>query len=312
MNLSICVPDASGARWVEAFATLRPDLEAHAWKPGETAVHADYACVWAPPRDFFEGHAPFKAVFNLGAGVDSILKLEGLPTLLKAAPLIRLNDAGMASQMAEYVTSFLARHVRGFGDYATQQSVALWKKQPPVDKSEWPVGVMGLGSIGAAVAQAVFANGYPVVGWSRTPKTLDGMQVFAGREALDEFLAASRVLVLVLPATRETNSVIDSAALQRLRPGGLVINIGRGALIDDPALIHALDGGHLGHAVLDVFREEPLPTEHPFWRHPKVTVTPHISGFTLIEPSVRQILEKIDALERGDTVEGVVDLERGY
>ncbi|MBL8514404.1 MAG: glyoxylate/hydroxypyruvate reductase A, partial [Betaproteobacteria bacterium] len=155
-------------------------------------------------------------------------------------------------------------------------------------------------------------NGYPVLGWSRTPKPVEGVRTFAGRAAFDEFLAATRILVLVLPATQETASIIDAAALSRMQPGGLIVNIGRGALIDDAALIASLDAGHLAHAILDVFREEPLPAGHPFWRHPNVTITPHVSGFTLIEPSVRQIMGKIAALERGEKVEGVVETERGY
>jgi glyoxylate/hydroxypyruvate reductase A len=312
MRLAVCVPDGSGARWAEAFSRQRPDAQVTVWTSEAAPVPADFACVWAPPREFFDVHPPFKAVLNLGAGVDSILKLPDLPSLLKGAPLIRLNDAGMASQMAEYVTSFIARQVRGFDVYAAQQAETRWKKRAPLDKSEWPVGVMGMGSIGAVVARSISANGYPVAGWSRASKRVEGVNVFAGHESLNEFLSATRILVLVLPATRETESIVDAKALSRLKPGGLVINIGRGALIDDAALIAALDSGRLSHAVLDVFREEPLPADHPFWRHPGITVTPHVSGFTLVEPSVRQILDKIAALERGETVEGAVDLGRGY
>lgn len=280
--------------------------------PGNAPVEADYACVWAPPREFFVAHTRFKAVFNLGAGVDAILKCDRLPDLLKGAPLIRLNDAGMAAQMAEYVTNFIERHTRRFDAYFDQQRHATWKKHMPAARSEWPVGVMGVGSIGAVVVRSIHSQGYPVAGWSRQTKVLDGIRVFAGRESLEAFLAASRILVLVLPITLETESIVDAQALARMKPGGLLINVGRGALVDDNALMAALDQGHLAHAVLDVFREEPLPAGHPFWRHPGITVTPHISGLTLIEPSVRQILDKIAALERGERVEGLVDLQRGY
>ena len=167
MRLAICVPDSSGVRWVEAFVRLQPDGDVTIWTPGAAPIASDFACVWAPPREFFEVHPPFKAVFNLGAGVDSILKLADLPSLLKGAPLIRLNDAGMAMQMAEYVTSFIARQVRGFDGYAAQQAETLWKKRAPVDKSAWPVGVMGMGSIGAVVARSISAKAL----WTRATRS---------------------------------------------------------------------------------------------------------------------------------------------
>ncbi len=312
MKLAVCIPDATADRWVAAFQRERPGVQVTHWRPGQPPADADYACVWAPPREFFQQHAPFKAVFNLGAGVDAILRLPDLPALLKGAPLIRLNDAGMAAQMAEYVTGHIAAHVRGFDQYAAQQRDARWRKRAVEERSAWPVGVMGMGSIGTRVARAIRANGYPTAGWSRTPKRVEAIRVVSGREALDEFLESTRILVLVLPATSETESIINAGALSRLQPNGLLINIGRGALVDDAALVEALDRGHLARAVLDVFREEPLPVEHAFWRHPQITVTPHISGVTLVEPSVAQICAKIDALARGESVDGVVDFERGY
>ncbi|MBL8520366.1 MAG: glyoxylate/hydroxypyruvate reductase A, partial [Betaproteobacteria bacterium] len=176
----------------------------------------------------------------------------------------------------------------------------------------WPVGVMGMGSIGAVIARAVAGFDYPVQGWSRSPKAMDGFKVYAGRDELDAFLAATRVLVLALPLTADTRHVVDAQALATLRDGALVINVGRGALIDDGALLAALDAGKVARAALDVFAAEPLPDGHAYWTHPKVTVTPHISGTTLIAPGVAQIVAKIEALERGDPVDGIVDLERGY
>jgi glyoxylate/hydroxypyruvate reductase A len=171
---------------------------------------------------------------------------------------------------------------------------------------------MGIGSIGRAVAEAVARFDYPVHGWSRTERHSGGMRLFNGRGAFNEFLAATRVLVLALPLTPDTRGIIDANALSMLRDSGLLINIGRGALIDEAALLAALHAGRLHRAVLDVFDPEPLPPDHAFWAHPKVTLTPHVSGVTLIAPSVAQIVQKIDALERGESVDGVVDLSRGY
>jgi glyoxylate/hydroxypyruvate reductase len=312
MRILLSVPDGSTARWIEAARRGIADAEVVEWKPGDGPTMADYAMVWTPPAAFFSTNSRFKAVFNLGAGVDAILRLPDLTALLKGAPLIRLNDAGMAPQMAEYVCSHVASHVRGFGDYEAFQRTATWKRRAAIELSEWPVGVMGVGSIGSVIAGALRGFGYPVRGWSRTPKILDGIPVYAGRGALDEFLASSRILVLVLPRTGETESIIDARALETMRPGGMLVNVGRGALIDDDALIAALDRGQLERAVLDVFREEPLPPSHPFWAHLKITVTPHVSGYTLVDPAIAQIAEKIACLERGEEVDGVVDIERGY
>jgi glyoxylate/hydroxypyruvate reductase A len=174
------------------------------------------------------------------------------------------------------------------------------------------VGVLGLGVLGQRVAQAVAAFEFPVRGWSRGPKALAGVQGFAGAAQFGEFLAGTRVLVNLLPLTPETENLLDRATLSRLRPGGYLINVARGAHLVDADLIALLDSGHLAGAALDVFRTEPLPAEHPFWRHPKITVTPHTSARTLRDESIAQIARKIRALEQGEPIAGVVDRQRGY
>jgi glyoxylate/hydroxypyruvate reductase A len=312
MRLALFVADQSAPRWVDAFKVARPQWHVVQWREGEPPTDFDYAAAWAPSEAFLRALPPIKALMNLGAGVDAVLRLPNLASLLGKAKLIRLNDAGMASQMAEYVCHALAREARGFAHYEALQQERQWKKSATVDKSAWPVGVMGIGSIGRVVAEAVARFDYPVHGWSRTARNFGGMRVFNGRSALNEFLAATRVLVLALPLTPDTRGIIDAKALSMLRHSGLLINIGRGALIDEAALLAALHAGHLQRAVLDVFDPEPLPLDHAFWAHPKVTLTPHVSGVTLIAPSVAQIVQKIDALERGESVDGVVDLSRGY
>jgi glyoxylate/hydroxypyruvate reductase A len=312
VRLVVAVPDHSGPRWVAAFRAARPAWEVAQWQAGDGPRAADYAAAWAPGAQFFADCGPFKAVFNLGAGVDALLALPALAAHLKGAPLIRLNDAGMAAQMAEYVCHAVAREVRGFAEYEARQRARSWQKLPAVDKADWPVGVMGLGSIGRVIACALAGFDYPVHGWSRNPACIDGVVTLHGPAGLEAFLRASRILVVALPLTAATRHLIDARAIGRLRDDALLINVGRGALIDDAALLAALDAGHVRRAFLDVFETEPLPPRHAFWTHPRVTLTPHVSGSTLIGPSVAQIVDKIGRLERGETVEGVVDLERGY
>ena len=171
---------------------------------------------------------------------------------------------------------------------------------------------MGLGVLGERVARAVAQFEFPVNGWSRNAKAIEGVRGFAGAGQLDDFLAASRVLVCLLPLTPDTQGILNLGTLSRLRPGGYVINVARGAHLVDQDLIALLDSGHLAGATLDVFRTEPLPTEHPFWQHPKITVTPHTSARTLREESIAQIAHKILALQRGEPIAGVVDPQRGY
>jgi glyoxylate/hydroxypyruvate reductase A len=182
----------------------------------------------------------------------------------------------------------------------------------PTERQAYPVGVMGLGVIGAHVAQTLTAFDLPVFGWARSPKTIGGVTCFAGHDQLDAFLRSVRILVCVLPLTPDTQDIINHANLAKLKPGGYLINVARGAHLVDADLLALLNSGQLAGATLDVFREEPLPSDHPFWQHPKITLTPHISARTLRALSLSQIAAKILQIERGETVDGMVDRGRGY
>jgi len=264
--------------------------------------------VWQPPQQFFDEQPQLKGIFNIGAGVDALLNLRLPPQ----AVVVRLEDAGMAVQMAEYVCQAVIRHFRDLEAYATDMRAGHWTYYKPRQRSDFPVGVMGLGVLGARVAQALAHFEFPVNGWSRTPKLLDGVRGFNGAAQLDAFLAASRVLVNLLPLTPDTTNILNRERLSRLQPGGYVINVARGAHLVDDDLLALLDSGHLAGATLDVFRTEPLPQAHPFWLHPKITITPHTSARTLRETSIAQIAGKLMALQRGELVAGLVDVGRGY
>ena len=187
-----------------------------------------------------------------------------------------------------------------------------WSFRRPHQRKDFPVGIMGLGVLGERVAQALGHFDFPLLGWSRSPKSIGAMQCFAGAEQLNDFLRHTRILVCLLPLTPETQGIMNRENLARLQTGGYVINVARGAHLVDEDLIALLDSGHLAGAALDVFRTEPLPAEHPLWKHPKITVTPHTSARTLREESIIQIAGKILAMERGEPVAGVVDPQRGY
>ena len=306
MRISFCCTDTKAAPWLEGLRAALPQASVDEWRPG--APQADHAVVWTPPQRFFDEQPRLKGIFNIGAGVDALLKLKAPPQAL----IVRIDDGGMAVQMAEFVCHAVIRHFRELDGYEAEMKQGRWSFHRPRERTDFPVGVMGLGVLGERVAQAVRHFEFPVLGWSRTPKALPGVRCFAGPAGFDDFLAATRILVCLLPLTPETRDVMNARNLSRLLPGGYVINVARGAHLVDEDLIALLDSGQLAGAALDVFRTEPLPAEHPFWRHPRIALTPHTSARTLRAESIAQIAGKILALERGEPITGVVDAQRGY
>lgn len=306
MNITFCCTDTKAEPWLQGLQAALPEASISVWQPG--APQADHAVVWAPPQQFMDEQQALKALFNIGAGVDALLKLR-LPPGVR---VVRLDDAGMAVQMAEYVCHAVIRHFREFDAYEADMQAGRWGYRKPRLRSELPVGVMGLGVLGERVARALAQFDFPVNGWSRSPKAIEGVRGFSGTEGFNDFLASSRVLVNLLPLTPDTQDIMDRESLSRLQPGAYVVNVARGAHLVEDDLLALIDSGHVAGATLDVFRKEPLPAGHPFWSHPRIVATPHTSARTLREESIAQIAGKIAALQRGEAVAGVVDPVRGY
>ena len=306
MKITFCCTDTKAEPWLQGLAAALPGADITVWQPG--APVADYAVVWAPPQQFLDEQQGIQALFNIGAGVDALLQRR-LPS---GARVVRLDDAGMAVQMAEYVCHAVIRHFREFDQYEASMRAGQWAYRKPRLRQDLPVGVMGLGVLGERVAKALAQFEFPVNGWSRSPKAIGGIRVFSGQDGFNDFLAASRVLVNLLPLTPETQDILNRDTLARLQPGGYLINVARGAHLVDDDLLALLDSGHLAGATLDVFRSEPLPAGHPFWTHPRIVATPHTSARTLRDGSIAQIAGKIGALQRGEAIAGVVDPGRGY
>lgn len=306
MRIAVCLTGVALEPWLAGLRKALPDAIVEAWQPG--AALADVAVVWAPPQAFLDEQTRLRALYNIGAGVDAILRLDLRP----GVQVVRLDDAGMSAQMAEFVCHALIRHFREFDAYETESQAGRWVYRKPWRRCDFPVGVMGLGILGQRVAQAVAGFDFPVNGWSQSPKSLPGVRCFAGTAQLDDFLAASRALVCLLPLTPQTEGIVNARNLARLQAGAYVVNVARGAHVVDADLLDAIDSGHVAGAALDVFRDEPLPPEHPFWRHPRIVVTPHTSARTLRDESIAQIAAKILAQARGEPIRGVVDRQRGY
>ncbi len=298
--------DQDSAAWIPGLQAALPQAHVSVWEPG--APPADYAVVWKPTQQLLDEQSQLKALFNTGAGVDALMKLR-LPV---GVPVVRLDDAGMSVQMAEYVCHYLVRYFREFAGYEADMAHGKWSFRKPRSRLDFPVGILGLGVLGERVAKAVVQFDFPVNGWSRSPKQIAGVQCFHGEAQLSDFLQASRMLVCLLPLTPETEDLLNARRLSQLCPGGYLINVARGAHVVDADLLALLDSGHLAGATLDVFRTEPLPKDHAFWQHPKITLTPHTSARTLRSESIAQIAGKIAALGRGEPVAGRVDPSRGY
>ena len=311
MKIVFCCTNTKADPWLEGFRQALPGVDIWEWQAtpaGHAPKLADHAVVWSPPQSFIDEQTQLQNLFNIGAGVDALLKLN-LPSSLN---IVRLNDAGMSVQMAEYVCHAAIRYFREFKHYENDQPEQRWSYRKPALRSEFSVGVLGAGVLGSKVAQALQQFEFPVNVWSRSPKQLAGVQSFTGPEQLPAFLKATKVLVNLLPLTPDTENILNHANLSQLQAGAFLINVARGKHVVDQDLIDLLDQGHMAGATLDVFRVEPLPQDHAFWKHPQIVVTPHTSARTLREESVAQIAGKIKAVYAGEFIEGRVDKVRGY
>jgi glyoxylate/hydroxypyruvate reductase A len=308
MNTAIalfCQGEKAGA-WESGLRAALASADICLWPAA--AGGARHAVVWSPTQAFLDAHPDLELIFNMGAGVDAFASLR----LPKNARLVRIEDGGMAVQMADYVCHALLRFFREFDRYADSATAAEWALRAPRDRQDFPVGVMGLGALGQRVAQTVAAFDFPVLGWSRSPKQIVGVDCYSGEAQFDEFLSRSRVLVCLLPLTPATRDILNYASLSRLLPGGYLINVARGAQLVEADLLRLLDEGRMAGATLDVLRQEPAPADHPFWKRPEIVLTPHISAQTVVRESIVQITEKIRAAAAGEAVGGIVDPGRGY
>jgi glyoxylate/hydroxypyruvate reductase A len=299
--------------WHEEFAKHRDDVRLVSLADldeGRTAPdEIDYALLWKPPHGLTARLPRLKAIFSLGAGIDHLL---ADPKLRRDVPMTRVVDANLTGRMTEYVALHVLRHHRRQTDYEALQRLGKWRllAQPPA--TERRVGILGMGVLGGDAARVLGALGFALAGWTRTPRAAPGIEVFHGAEGLGPFLARTEILVCLLPLTPETEGIIDAGFLARLPRGASLINAARGGHVVEPDLLAALDSGHISWATLDVFRTEPLPSDSPFWHHPKVTVTPHAAAVTDPRACVAQVAENIGRIERGEAPLNQVDLSRGY
>ena len=303
---------AAPALWPE-YETILPEALAEAGLSAKIVTEApepslvDYI-IYAPsaPLQDFSPYTRCKAVLSLWAGVERIV---GNATLTQ--PLTRMVDPGLTEGMVEWVVGHALRHHLGL-DRHVVNPCHVWDPTCPPLARQRPVAMLGIGALGLAAARALLALNFPVTGWSRTPKSIEGLRCLSGDAGLREVLSTAAIVVTLLPKTPETENILNAQTLGHLPQGAFLLNPGRGALIDDAALLAALASGQIAHATLDVFRTEPLPPDHPFWSHPKITVTPHIAADTRPHSSARVLVENIRRAEAGEPLNHLVDRALGY
>ncbi|MGR3463953.1 2-hydroxyacid dehydrogenase [Limimaricola sp.] len=308
MKILFSAPDSD---WAD-YRDLLPSALARAGIAAEVVREAapetvDYI-VYAPNDDLrdFTPYTNTRAVLSLWAGVERIV---GNATLTQ--PLTRMVDAGLERGMVEYVTGHVLRHHLGIDAHVVNPGCG-WRPVAPPLAADRPVTMLGLGALGRACAQTLAHLGFPVTGWSRTQKQIDGLRCLSGEDGLERALTGAEIVVTLLPLTPGTENLLDARRLALPAAGAALINPGRGPLIDDAALLVALDSGRIGHATLDVFRTEPLPADHPYWTHPRVTVTPHVASATRPATAAQVIVENIRRSEDGAPLLHLVDRARGY
>lgn len=301
--------------WTRAMRKVAPALDVRAWPDAMGRVEEiEYTAAWLPPRHLLKSLPKLKVIFSLGAGVDAILKDQTLPSNI---PIVRVNDPDLTGRMVEYVVLHVLLHHRQQRRIDENQKNEVWDSFPTHAASAMSVGIMGLGVMGQASAARLRDLGFRVAGWSRTRKEVEGVESFAGASEFDAFLARTDILVSLLPATPDTDGIINAETIRKLSRKGpfgapVVINAGRGRQQKAADILAALDSGALHAATLDVFETEPLPQDSPLWTHPKTTVTPHCAADSDPEVVCAYVARQIERHKKKLPLENVVDRARGY
>ena len=313
MNIIFYHPTSDAKPWIDGITKRLPQANVRAWKANDQDP-ADYALVWRPPHAMLAPRTMLKGIFALGAGVDAILTQEQRQpgTLPAGVPLLRLEDTGMALQMQEYALATVLRYFRRMDEYQLFQQQKQWRPLVPHSRSEFIIGILGAGVLGSSVAKALVDMQFTVRSWSRSAKSQEGVESFYGDDRLAAFASGCKVLINLLPNTPHTAGVLNHKLFTNLSHNAYLINLGRGGHLVEGDLLRALDSGQIAAATLDVFVEEPLPGMHPFWSHPRVSITPHVGADTLPEEAMDSIVSNILAIEAGREPTGRVDPGRGY
>jgi glyoxylate/hydroxypyruvate reductase A len=308
MAILFLSPSDDPAEWLPELHRQIPDREVRVYPDIGNPDDIDYALIWRPPAGVLKQLPNLKVMLSLGAGVDGVLSDPELPDL----PLVRMVEPGLTEGMTEFVVLQVLHWHRQMQAYRAQHRDGVWRQLPQKLARERRVGILGLGVLGADAARVLTELRFDVAGWSRSARELPGVTCFHGAAGLSAFLARTEILVCLLPLTEETAGILNWETLAALPKGACVVNVARGGHVNEADMLAALDNGHITGASLDVFGQEPLPPDHPFWSHERVIVTPHVASVTHARTSVVHIAEQIRRYEAGLPLENLVDRKRGY
>lgn len=301
-------PDPSDAgEWADALTALLPDDKIWRWPTVGDRAEVEFVAMWVMPLEELATFTNLKAVLLLSAGANHLRPLDSLPDV----PIVRLADPEVARDMAAWAIYWLLHFHRDMDRYDAQQGDQHWQRHLYKRTETVTVGIMGMGTIGTHTGAMVRQLGYRVIGWSRSGRPVEDYEMFGADRRLD-FMAQVDFVINVLPLTPETRRIIDADALGAMRPGSVVINMGRGGTIDDDALFAALNSGHLRGAALDVVRGEPLDADAPYWSQRNLSITPHVSGTTFVASAAKVVAANIERIRRGETPFPLLDRTRGY
>ncbi len=301
--------DARDQEWIRAFACAMPELEVRVWPQVGDLKEINCALLWDPPAELFNDLENLEVIFSIGAGVDSLLACAALPVRV---PIVRMVEPQLTAGMVEFCLFQVLRFHRLMHCYEGQQAKSIWKELPQLPARDTTVGVMGMGVLGLALTKQLQSLNYNVIGYRRQSKPNDAMEMFYGEAQVEAFLRQTMILVMLLPATEQTRHIINRETLAMLPPTACLVNAGRGELINEQDLLMALDSGQLQAAALDVFNQEPLPTEHPFWSHPGIFLTPHIASITHPPTACRYIVDALQTYRAGEAWPNLVETGSGY
>ncbi len=309
MSLLIVSSGKDPKDWITALKNQHPGLNIYVYPEDHDREKVEYALTWKHPRGLFKNYPNLKVIASMGAGVNHIISDPGLPKNVKITKII---DPQLKSDMSAFVLSLVMNHIRNLGYYKEQEVQQNWQPLYYRRIEDVKIGIMGLGALGTAVGKKLEKVGFNVYGWARTSKDVDNITTFAGEEELNEFLENSEILVCLLPLTPQTQTILNQDLFKKLPKKAYIINVARGEHLEENDLLEMIDSGHLSGAALDVFNEEPLPEEHPFWKHQKVRITPHIATITKPELVVSQIIENYERMMDEEPLKNVVEMDRGY
>lgn len=293
--------------WEEGLSKSDLIDQVHVWPTDANLDQVELLLVWKPlPAGVIERLPNLKFISSMGAGVDHLLGDEQIP---KNLPVMRIVDKYLAIDMTNYVLMTLMIYQRNYHQLIENQKNAHWDR---IAYKQTKVGILGLGALGGHLAARLVQSGFEVYGYSRTEKQLEGVQTFHGDEQLDAFLSQPEVLVNLLPLNDHTRDVLNYDLFCKMKKGSYLINVARGAHLVEEDLLKALDEGLLSGATLDVFRQEPLPEDHPFWQRKNIVVTPHVASVTTPHSAIQQVLENCERFLKGESLKYLADLERQY